>query len=82
MLRRAGVATPPSWPVVWEDIGAPSDRTRVAMISWRIPLCPIAIWDVDLPSSGRRASHDSLNVDRWIGIRPLALDTDSDIMII
>jgi hypothetical protein len=38
---------------------APSDRTRVAKISWRIPLRPIAIWGVDLPSGGRRASHDS-----------------------
>ena len=64
------------------DVGAPFDRTRVAKISWWIPLRPIAIWDVDLPSGGRRASRDSLKVDRWIGIRPLALDTASGIMII
>jgi hypothetical protein len=48
------------------DDGAPSDRTRVAKISWRIPLRPIAIWGVDLASGGQRASHDSLNVGRQI----------------
>jgi hypothetical protein len=84
MLRQAGVAAPPSWPVVrgGGDVGAPFDRARVTKISWWIPLRPIAIWDVDLPSGGRRASRDSLKVDRWIGIRPLALDTALGIMII
>jgi hypothetical protein len=38
--------------VVWGDDGAPSDHTRVAKISWRIPLRPIAIWGVDFPSAG------------------------------
>jgi hypothetical protein len=48
------------------DDGAPSDRTRVAKISWRIPLRPIMIWGVDLASGGQRASHDSLNVGHQI----------------
>jgi hypothetical protein len=78
----SGVAAAPSWPVVWGNVGAPFDRARVAKISWWIPLRPIAIWDVDLPSGGRRALHDSLKVDRWIGIRPLTLDTALGIMII
>jgi hypothetical protein len=84
MLRQAGVAAPPSWPVVrgGGDVCAPLDSARVTKISWWIPLRPIAIWDVDLPSGGRRASRDSLKVDRWIGIRPLALDTALGIMII